>query len=438
MSESIKTLTQDRMHPQAAASTTSVAAYQVSSVKMAWRNMWRNWRRTAIALIAIVLGLILLLFMDGLIQGSDQAIFGNAVRLYGGNIQIHAPGYNERAARLPLLPLDNADAVVATARAQPQVTFAAQRINTGGMISSREGAYSVAITAIEPDVEAPYSIQAENVMAGRFLLPEDGDAVLIGMGLADLLGVTVGDRVTLVGRSTQDVMRQRTMTVVGVYDLGMAEAEKGTVFITLPEAQLLYNLRDQVTEVTIGLHEIGQESAALAALRPALPAYEVDSWETLRPEMRQTMDTKAVVTAFFSFIVLLIASIGILNLMLMAVFERTREMGILAALGMKGRQIMGLFLLEGALIGAVGAVIGCALGLALLMFLGQVGIDFSAVAASGMGEATALMGDRIYPAYTLSEIAGRGVAVIVIAALASLYPAWQAARQEPATALHHV
>jgi ABC-type lipoprotein release transport system permease subunit len=438
MSESIKVMPREQLYPRATAPRLGTISYQATTLKMAWRNMWRNWRRTVIALLAIVLGLILLLFMDGLIQGSDQAIFGNAVRLYGGNIQIHAPGFRDRAHRLPLLSVENPDALVEAARALPQVTLAAKRINTGGMISSREGAFPVAITAIEPAIEAPHSIQAENIVAGRFLLPEDGDAVVLGRGLADLLSVTAGDRVTLLGRGAQDQMRQRTMTIVGVYDLGMAEAEKGAVFITLPEAQFLYNLRDQVTEVTIVLQQVGQEGAVLPALQSAFPTFEIDSWETLRPEMRQTMDTKAAVTVFFSFIVLLIASIGILNLMLMAVFERTREMGILAALGMKGRQIMGLFLLEGALIGAAGAALGCTLGVLLLLILGQVGIDFSSVAASGMGEATALMGDRIYPTFSVAQVVRHGLAVTVIAALASLYPAWQAARQEPASALHHI
>src|SRR5215216_144366 len=111
------------------------------SITLAWRNMWRNWRRTAIALVAIVLGLILLLFVDGLIKGSDQAIFGNAVRLYGGNIQIHAPGFREKSRRLPLLPLQKPAGLLETIRAQPQVKLASQRINTGGMISSNEGAY---------------------------------------------------------------------------------------------------------------------------------------------------------------------------------------------------------------------------------------------------------------------------------------------------------
>jgi ABC-type lipoprotein release transport system permease subunit len=405
-------------------------------IKMAWRNMWRNWRRTAIALVAIVLGLILLLFFDGMITGSDQAIFGNAVRLYGGNIQIHAPGYRAKASRLPMYPLNNADAVVQAARAQPQVVAAAKRINTAGFITSDEGSFPVSITGLEPVLEAPVSIQAENISQGRFLLADEGDAIVIGQGLANLLKVNVGDRVNLTGRSKRGQMRQRTMTIVGIYDLGMREAEERAVFMTLPEAQTLYNLRRQATEVAVTLQDMGQEKAVLNTLQAALPGDEVDSWQTLKPEIRETMDTKQVFTSVMGLIVVLIASIGILNLMMMAVFERTREMGVLAALGMKGRQIMGLFLLEGTLIGLVGAVIGCLLGILLLGLVGQVGIDLSF--ASGMGEVGALMGDRLYPSVTLAGVISRGVAVALIAVLASLYPAWQASHKEPAEALHHV
>jgi len=405
-------------------------------INMAWRNMWRNWRRTTIAVTAIVLGLVLLLFMDGMIEGSDQAIYGNAVRLYGGNLQVHAPGYRARASRLPLYPLDNPDAVVAAVRAHPQVTAASPRIQTGGMVSSRAGSFPVVITAVEPEIEASISLVAENIAHGRFLHADDGDAILIGRGLADALDVGVDDRVVLLGRRKNEAMRQRTMTVVGVFDLGLAEAEKGLVFITLPEAQTLYNLRDQVTEIAVSLQHVGQEAPVLAALQADLPGYEVDSWITLKPEIRQTMDTKQVFVGFFGIVVLLIASIGILNLLLMAVFERTREMGVLAALGMKGRHIMSLFLLEGTLIGAVGALIGCALGGALVWLVGRVGIDFST--AAGVGEITALMGERLYPSITLGGTVGRGVTVAVIAALASLYPAWQASRKEPVETLHHV
>jgi len=407
------------------------------SLKMAWRNMWRNWRRTAIALVAIVLGLVLLIFFDGFIQGSDQAIFGNAVKIYGGNLQVHAPGYRDKVRRLPLLPLADADAVVAAATARPEVVAAAKRINTGGVVLSGDKSLPVTITAVEPAVEAPLSLQAASIAEGRYLMEEEGDAILIGRGLADRLGLKVGDRTTLLGHSKHATLRQRTMTVVGIYDVGAPDLEKSMVFITLPEAQSLYNLRDQVTEVAIMLEDVNQEVAVLPNLQQALTGYEVDSWKTLKPEFTETMSTKSTFTNLIGLIVVMIASIGILNLQLMAVFERTREMGVLAAMGMKGRQIMGLFLLEGTLIGLIGAVVGCLLAVGLLAAVTAAGgIDLSF--AAGMGDIMALLGNRLYPATTPASVLVRGGIVVVIAALASLYPAWQASRKEPAAALHHV
>jgi len=405
-------------------------------IKIAWRNMWRNWRRTLIATIAIVLGLILLIFMDALMKGSDQAIFGNAVRLYGGNVQIHAPGFRDKASRLPLIPLDDADMVVEIVREQPEVVAVSKRINTGGMISSREGSYPVNITAIQPESEASVSLVAENITQGRFLSSDDGDAILIGQEMANLLNVDVGDRIVLLGKRKDESMRQRSMTVVGIFNLGMGDAEKGLVYINLPTAQTLYNLRDQETEVAVTLDQVGQENAVISSLQPDLPNYEVDSFDTLRPEIREILEQKSVFIAVFGFIVLLIASIGILNLMLMAVYERTREMGVLAALGMKGRQLMVLFLLEGMFIGVIGAMIGCTLSWLLVLAVGQVGIDYSM--AEGTGDITALIGNRLYPSIPIANVIFYGVATVIIAALASLIPAWQAARNEPAESLHHV
>jgi ABC-type lipoprotein release transport system permease subunit len=387
--------------------------------------------------VAIVLGLILLLFMDGMIKGSDQAIFGNAVRLYGGNLQVHAVGYRERANRLPMLPLDDADAVVQAARAQPEVLAAAKRINTAGLIIHRGNSVPVAITALEPEVEAAISLQAENVTQGRFLSTEDGDAIFIGKGLADRLEVTVGGNVTLLGRSKNESMRQHNFTVVGIYNLNMPEFEKGVVYIPLIDAQTLYNLRGQATEASIFLKQIGTEGNVIKALKAQLPNYEVDSWQTLKGDLTETLTTKLAFTSFFGIVVIIIASIGILNLMLMAVFERTREMGVLSALGMKGRQVMGLFLLEGSLIGAVGAAVGSALGFALIAALANVGLDFSKL-SSGLGDLGALMGSKLYPVLTVDVLISRAVLVVIITTIASLYPAWQASRKEPAQALHHV
>ena len=412
------------------------------TIKMAWRNMWRNWRRTLIASVAIILGMVLLIFMDALIKGSDQAIYGNAVRMYGGNVQVHAPGYREKSSRLPLLPLADSETVVDTIEAMDspeKILATAKRINTGGMVSTSAGNYPVTITAIEPAKEAPVSLFAENISNGRFLTAEDGDSIVIGQGLADLLEVSVGDRVMVVGRRLNESMRQRPMTVVGIYSLGMDSAERGSVFINLPTAQTLYNLRDQETEVVISLENIGKEGEIIADLQAQLPGYEVDSWDTLSPEIRQAIQSKAAATSILGMLVVLIASIGILNLMLMAVYERTREMGVLAALGMKGRQITTLFLLEGTFIGLFAAVIGAILGGLLVAAVAQNGIPIGDLTQSaGSAEVYALMGDRMYPAMSMSTTLGYVILVTIISAIAAFFPAWQASRKEPAEALHHI
>jgi len=411
-------------------------------LRMAWRNVWRNWRRTVIAGIAIALGLTLILVFDGFLGGMNEALYGNTVKLQGGNVQVHAPGFREKADRLPLLPLVDPGAAVEAAQAQPEVVAVSQRVETGGMVSSREGTLSVAITGIEPEQEAPVSLVAENVVQGRWLQANDEDFLLIGKAMAERLEVTVGDRVTLMGRATHQQMRRRTMTIVGIYDLGIPEVEKSLVYVSLLEAQTLFDLRDQATEIAIYLEQVGQEAPVVERLRTALPGYEVDAWDTLDPSTKEMMALEAQIMDMFGLVILLIAGVGILNLMLMAVFERTREIGLLAAMGLKRRETVALFLLEGVLIGLLGALAGSVLGGVIGAYFGRVGIDWVALyGGMDIGEYSGLiglMGDRLYLRIGIGVLAGRALTVGVIAALASLYPAWQASRREPAEALHYV
>ena len=126
-------------------------------LRIAWRNVWRQRSRTF--LIAGAMGVImaLLIFYDGLLIGMEQAVYSNAIEVLGGNIQVHAPGYNEKNSSKPLLPLDDPDAVVQSAEAHPNVVLATKRINTGGMVTNREGAFSVTIVGLETEKEAPFS-----------------------------------------------------------------------------------------------------------------------------------------------------------------------------------------------------------------------------------------------------------------------------------------
>jgi len=405
-------------------------------LRLAWRNIWRHRRRTVIIVLAMGLSLALMMWYDGLLDGFNQAIAGNAVRVLGGNIQVHSAGYREKVDSNPLLPLTDDSAVVQAALSQPDVIAASRRIQTGGLVSNREGAFSMNIIGIEPGAEASVSLIAEHIVDGRYLDPADEDSILIGQGLAEALSIKVGDRITMVGSDIHKQNRQRTMTVIGIYDVGIPVIEKGNAYISLTEAQNLFGLRGQSTEVQITLKQVGAESAVVAALTPLLPGYEVESWEKNYPELGNAIGRKSIVMDIFSVIIVMIAGIGILNLLLMAVYERTREIGLLGAMGLKPRQIATTFILEGALIGFVGVIAGIVIGLAINLSLGQVGMDYSQFA--GITEYMALISGRVYPTLGVNKLFWRAAVVLVIAALSALIPALIAARREPSDALHRV
>ncbi|MGC9349417.1 MAG: ABC transporter permease [Anaerolineae bacterium] len=407
-------------------------------LRVAWRNVWRNRRRTVIAMLAMSLALTLILVFDGMMEGMTNAMYGKSVQLEGGNVLVHAAGYRAKVNQLPLLPIpqDAANAAVQFSENQLEVVAAAQRIETSGLLSSREGSYPTVFIGIQPEREGRISPVAENVIAGRYLKPDDEDVILIGQGMAEDLEVGVGDRITLSGRATHEQMRQRTMTVIGIYDLGADELEDA--YISLAEAQTLFDLRDQVTEVGVYLEEVGEEAPVVADLRAALPGYEVDAWDTLDPSLTDAMSVDRQVLAIMNVVILAIAGVGIFNLMLMVVVERTREIGLIAAMGLKRREIVTLFLLEGSFLGLLSALIGSVLGGIINALGARVGMPMPGDVNELGSELYALMGDRIYFANDVNILAVRSLMVLGVAALASLYPAWRAASQEPTEALHHI
>jgi putative ABC transport system permease protein len=405
-------------------------------LRLAWRNIWRHRRRTIIIVLAMSLTLALMMFYDGIVNGFTDTIYGNAVKVLGGNIQVHAAGYQEQASATPLLPLADPQVVIKAAEANPATLGAVQRINTGGLLTNQEGAFSVGITGIEPEKELNLNVIGQNVKAGRNLTSSDGDSLLIGKGLADEMSVKVGDRITLVGRATHDQLRQRTMTVIGIFDLGMPEIEQQTVYISLGEAQSLYGLNDQSTEVAVFLKHIGQENTVIKSMQSSLPGYEIESFQANYPDLASAITTKGSVMNIFSVIIIAIAGVGILNLLLMAIYERTREIGMLGALGLKPRQISLLFILEGTMIGLVGVAAGIVLGLAFNGLVMKVGLDFSSF--SSISSYMALIKDKIYPTWGTEKLLSRALVVAIISALASVIPAIEAGRREPAEALHYV
>ena len=240
----------------------------------------------------------------------------------------------------------------------------------------------------------------------------------------------------MVGSDIHKQNRQRTLTVVGIYDIGIPSMEKATSYISLTEAQDLFGLSGQSTEVQITLKRVGTENALVAALTPQLPGYEVESWAKNYPELSNAVGRKNIVMDIFSIIIVMIAGIGILNLLLMAIYERTREIGLLGAMGLKPHQIAISFILEGIMIGFVGVFAGVAMGLIINLSLMRVGMDYSQFA--GVTDYMALISGKVYPTLGVSKLFMRAMIMLVIAALAALIPASLASRREPADALHQV
>lgn len=405
-------------------------------IRLAWRNIWRHKRRTLIVVLSIAMSLAMMMMYDGLMVGFNDAIYANAVKILGGNIQIHADGYRMKNGSKPLLPLANDQALLMAANDIPGIQVASRRINTGGILTNHTGAFSVTITGIEPEKEKPISLVAANIKSGRDLTAADQDTILIGQGLADAMDVKVGDRITMAGTEIHNQTVKRSMTIAGIYDVGLPEIEKRTVYISLSEAGYLFGLDGKATEIVLFLEKLGQEKEIIQKLDKTIPGYEIDPWIKNFPEMSATMERKNSVMDIFGVIILLIAGIGILNMLLMAVFERTREIGVLGALGIKPRQIGWMFILEGAMMGIVGLIAGVALGLLINSIFASVGFDYSQFA--GMTDYTALIKGRVYSTLGLEKIWQRVVTVLVIAVLSSLYPARTASLKEPAIALHTV
>ena len=407
-------------------------------LKLAWRNLWRNRRRTLLVVLAMGMMMSFLVMYDGMMVGFESAVYGNAIKLSGGNVQIRAEGYADSYSANPMLPLGNGLDAVKAAEGLPNVEAVLRHANTGGLVSNREGIFPVSIYGIEPENESTVNpiFQDEFLFDGRMLTSTDEDVIFIGKGLADAMGIGVGDRIAMSGKSSHEEMRQRTMTVVGIYDINLTSLERQGLYVSLNEAQRLYDLGDNVTEVIIYAEVTGKEAPIVDALNASLSGYEISTWETSIPELSATVEMKNAVMTGFSVVILGIASIGLFNILLMAIYERTQEIGLLGAIGLKPRQISLLFLYEGIMVGLVGAVFGVVMGFVITSVIGIFGINYGAFV--DLVDYMALMGSQIYPAFDLNLTLQRAGLLALISALASLYPAIEASRREPADALHHV
>jgi ABC-type lipoprotein release transport system permease subunit len=399
---------------------------------IAYRDLGRNRRRTIFTLSAVALGLALLILVSGYIAGVIGGSVQNSIRLRTGHVQIRAESYDE--ARSSLLWADlvrDPDTILARASAMEQVEAAAPVLWAGTMLSTIDETVGLQLIGIDPESSVHDPIR-EGMVAGQFLASDERGGILIGRRLAEGMGIGVGQRVSLVVGQSEGQPVEGIFSVRGLFATGIPGYDEATVIMPLSQAQAFTGSGERASAIVIMLHQ--QEDAEAVASSLSGSGLVSLTWEEMHSVLLETVEAAMGFYYMMYGIVILVVAVIIMNTLLMAVFERTREMGILAALGMKSRQILLMVLFEAFTLALVGILVGIAMGTALVVYLGEVGIPIDESVGSVAGEVA--LGSTLYTSFVPGDIVGLSVAMLMVILLASLYPAWYAARLEPVRALH--
>jgi ABC-type lipoprotein release transport system permease subunit len=403
----------------------------IQLLKLAFRNLGRHRRRSFFSALAMGVALALLLLMASVLKGEYGNAFDLAIRLQSGHLQIRSESYDEVKNSLRWENLiQHPDQIAAeVASLGPVVAAATPRLYASGFVTTRDESDAVRVVGIDPRSPAnePY---LEGLQEGSFLTPDDREGLLIGWTLARRLGLGAGDRVSLSVNTSDGSVDEQPFTVRGIFSTGTASFDGFTVFLPLAKAQTFTRAGDRASAIFVMLADTSQTENVIAALQGT--GYEVLTWQDLNELIVQTEQLAGGYMGFFYLIVLGIAATVIVNTQIMSVYERTREIGILSAIGMRGRQVMSVFLAESGLLAIAGVLLGLAIGGVVVAYFTRFGlpIDVENFGLTGM-----LLSDKIYTLLTIEDTVTLTLLTFVVTLLAGLYPAVLASRMEPAVAL---
>jgi ABC-type lipoprotein release transport system permease subunit len=401
-------------------------------LKMSFRNLARNKRRSIFSALAISIGTALLLFMSATIRGEMRGALDLTINLYSGHLQIHTQDYKDSNMSLKRADMIESPLEISSQiRNIPQVEAASPRLNASGIFAFKNETIGIQVIGIDP-LSKTNDIYREGLVEGKFLTPDDREGVLIGLPLAESLDLHVGDSIDLILNTSEGNTDEQQFTIRGIYTTDTPGYDKATIFMPLEKAQTITRTENYASMIYILLYDMDDTAAVKAAIQT--PGYVVEDWEEMNKLLIIVEKLSNAMMFFFNLMVLGVTSTVIMNTLLMAVYERTREMGILGALGMKGKQIKALFLTEATLLAIGGVIVGLAIGVPLVLHYAQVGFfigDMGISANSGM-----MLGNSIYPYPTALDAISVSVAALLITILSGYYPASQASKLEPVDALH--
>ncbi len=409
---------------------------------IAWRNLLRGWRRSAIVLLAISVGLAACLLLVGWSQGTIRQMVDNAVSTRLGHLTVLARGYQQNPDVQRNLA-EGGRTIVERIERFPGA-HASARIAGDGLLQSSRRSSRVALIGVDRLRESRVSVISQSlvegslpiaaVTAGSRRLP----GIAIGAAMADRLRVKIGDKVVVHAPGEVGLGAFR---VSGVFRTASSEFDRSHAYLRLEDAQRLLSVPDRVTEVAVRLEDpdrlLELQAFVAAELARALPEVPLDvlTWSEREPRLAAMLALMANVTWVIYGAVFLAMAFGIANALLMMVYERIREFGMLRALGLQSSRLLALVLLESIVMTVAGTLIGLAIGVPIVLWLGEVGIDLASFAA-GLSEFG--IGTTVYTSIELRDVVLPVVVALITAVLAALWPAWKAVRLRPAEAIRHI
>ena len=409
---------------------------------IAWRNLLRGWRRSAVVLVAMTVGLSACLLLVGWNHGLLGQMVENAVSTRLGHLVVVAPGYRQNPDVQRNLPESGREIAAAIERFPG--AHASPRLVGDGLLQSSRRSSRVQLVGVYPAQEARVSIVDDSLVEGHFPLPAPTTGarslpeIAIGVAMAERLRVKLGDKVVVHAPGEAGLGAFR---VAGIFRTSASQFDRSVAFLRLEDAQRLLAVPDRVTEVAVSLDDPEQLPALQAFTRAELArtqpesALDVLTWAEREPRLAAMLDLMANTAWIVYGAVFLAMAFGIANALLMMVYERIREFGMLRALGLQARRLLALVLLESILMTVAGTLFGLALGVPIVLWIGHVGLDLSRFAA-GLTEFG--ISTTIYARIEPRDVALPIVVALITAVLAALWPAWKAARLRPAEAIRHI
>ncbi len=409
------------------------------ALHIGWRNLWRNRRRTWLTAGGVAFAVFLVVATMCIQLGSYRTMEETATSLLTGHVQIQSAHYVTEERLEDALPA--AGRLTGLVRQVQGVAAATPRVEAFVLASAGERSFGAQLLGIEPHSHVRVVSFHERIVRGRDLRSA-GEGVL-GEALARNLGVDVGDEAVLLGSAREGGVAAMVVRVVGVFRTGMAELDRGLLLAHIDDVRTAFELEDRVHTLVVRAPDLDAVDAAVEALVTALPPrwpaagggepVRVRSWQEVLPELRQAIEIDRISGVLMYWIIMVLVAFSVVNTFIMTVYERTREFGVLLAIGMRPRRIVVMLQWEAVFIWALGTGAGLLLATALVAWLGRVGIYLGEEMEQLAREM--YMPTRLYPSFTREALLTAPLVMFVGTQLAAVLPSLRLLRLEPATAL---